>query len=271
MSLELFFNQSQSLNETISTLLAIEISANHVIISAKKNNGELCGLKHVFLTNSAFGIKGIDEILDVLKNNPALQHAYKKTIISINTPYSIVVPESIFEENKSITLLQSQFKIGNDVKLIKEKLDLQGAYLISAIPELLYNKLTLLFPTAQIISGGWVLFSINENPEEYDVNVFTDQEKIIMSAFNNGKLILYNSYFISRDDDFLYYIINALDKINFNLSNTKINLYGLIYESDYKYQTLKNYIGTVNLVNYPNPEINNSQVFFTNIQSHLCA
>lgn len=270
MSLENFFNQENPLSESISSQLAIEISANHLILSVKNNNGEVTGLKHYFLAHPLSNSKGIEEITDILKSNPALKNPYKKTIVAVNTPHSLIVPDSFFDESRSLTLLQSQFKIGNDVKIISERIDTENAFIISAINDSIYNKLTQLFPTAHLITGAFVLFNIPNQGADYMINIFADQEKIVLNAFKGGKLILFNIYSISNDEDFIYFILNALDKLNFELSNTQANLMGLIYESDSKFNLLSNYIGTVKLVNLNNQYINNSQVFYTNIYSHLC-
>lgn len=271
MSLENFFNHEPPLNESISSQLAIEISAKHFILSAKNSNGEIIGLKQYFLNNSITNAHGIEEIIALLNSNPALKHPYKKTIISINTPYSLIVPESFYDEYKTLTLLQNQFLIGNDVKILSERIETENAFIISAISDSIFNKLTQLFPTAQVISGALILFNIPSSNAKFIVNIFIDQEKIILNAFKDFKLILFNTYSIISDEDFLYFILNALDKLNFDLSNTHATLMGLIYESDSKFNLLSNYIGSVSLANLNHQNINNSQIFYSNIHSHLCA
>ncbi|MCC7050278.1 MAG: DUF3822 family protein [Bacteroidia bacterium] len=183
------------------------------------------------------------------------------------------IPHNFSDSEDNIKWLQHQFKIGSNFWVGTYNYPQLEASVIYAVPLLLYNSLLARFPSARYYSSGALL------PEMY-LNNYTEHQQTLVglinhthfyaSVFIKGKLQLLNSYEINTDEDFMYFILNLMDKLQLSQNDCKVFLGGLIYDSDNKWQQLKKYIAHLNLMEINNKDISNGQVYFTNLFLHQC-
>ncbi len=80
------------------------------------------------------------------------------------------------------------------------------------------------------------------------INVSKSHFEIIISQ--QKKLRLYNTFEYSTVEDFIYYVLFALEQLNLDVENIQVDLLGLINKKSALFEVLYTYIRNVRLLNY---------------------
>ena len=155
-----------------------------------------------------------------------------------------LVPNSIFQENESLTYLKfnqtslESFEINHD-KLVKQ--EITNCYGIDKTSK---EFLSGLFPNIKYLHIGSVM--IDCLSDGFHVNFSTEKEFEI-TAIENKKLIFFNRFIAENTDETLYYLSLVAEKLKLDIQKIKIGLSGMIGPKDEKYLFWSQFIPKENL------------------------
>jgi hypothetical protein len=251
MSLEDFFEQPYKIGLNIENALTIHLGFNYLILCVKNNQGKVLGLKYITFNDDIFSDKGFNELQNVFKKYSAISGGFNEVKISLDSPYFLPVPTSFSDDDKALLMLQSQFKIGNNFLICSRVHTPFDAVVYCALPDRLFNFLVGIYPQAKVFSVSLLLPDVFlsvaiDYPQV--IIIHTDLQFLYISVFIDRKLHLLNSFEVNSDTDFLYFILNVIDKFNLSQTTCKVFISGLINESDSKLIELKRFVSEVQLL-----------------------
>lgn len=193
----------------------------------------------------------IDRSLSLVTNlkkfiveNPEFKN-YTNTHVIIENSYYVTVPAELFDKEQIDFLYHQNFSKRSNEYLCYDIIPNNNIVVIYNIDNVFYQLLQSLFPTAHYhthITQFIKHFSIeshNGNNKKMYVNVRNDAVDLL--CFDNGRLLLSNSFFCREKTDRLYYILNAWKMLNFDQESDDIFIYGYINNNEL-YTLLSKYI-----------------------------
>ncbi len=188
------------------------------------------------------------ELLNEFNTNLFLQKEFKKVnLIHYNNLFTLV-PENLFDENKSSEYLKFNNKvfesdfIANDI--INDK-----------------NIISVFVPFVNLNNCFFERFGSFEyhHASTIFVNYILSKSSIITNALfcnithssfellyiKDGKLILFNSFEFNTKEDFMYYLLFSIEQLNLDTNKLELKLFGDIKLDDDIYNLIYTYIRNV--------------------------
>jgi Protein of unknown function (DUF3822) len=186
--------------------------------------------------------KGADEIVlleQIYKNHLFIAAGYWKRIMLISTiPKFSYVPEEFFSTKNAIDLLRFNTEVETD------KLDVcylthtkQQISCVFAVEKHLlrwvkgkypYQEISYLHENSCILDG---LLSGNGLLESRDLYLFAHKNRLTTVSFKQGYLQYINTFSYQTPQDFIYYVLLVMEKLDFHKQSTSIVLYGNLESS----------------------------------------
>lgn len=170
------------------------------------------------------------------------------TVIHRNTLFSLV-PKALFNEKEIANYLKFNTKIlANDHIAFDEILnfDIMNVY----VPFInINNYIYELFGDFEYQHHGTVLIQslLNnfDGTKEPICYVHILEKQLDITVIENKKLVLYNSFNYTTNEDFIYYILFVLEQLNLDAETLKLKLFGDVEEGDSLYNLCYKYIRNV--------------------------
>ena len=88
-----------------------------------------------------------------------------------------------------------------------------------------------------------------------------------VTVISNRKLLLYNSFFFTTKEDFIYYLLFTFEQLELDTETTKLKLFGAIEEEDSIYKICFEYVKNISIFvpsisSYP-MDLNKDSIDFT--------
>lgn len=217
-----------------------------------------------------------------VKNHEFVKLPFQETLFLIETSKTTMIPAPLFDENQMEAFANINFTNEADDVLYYDRLIYHDSFNLYAVPETLMNTLKLLFPSARfrchssaLIEGLFIQYK--NLAEEKKAFINTRNSYIDIVIIEGKKLLYYNCFKYSTKEDFIYYIIFAMEQLNLNPEETEIVLSGFIEKSSSLFEMIYKYIRNISFrklsgnftYSYIFDEIP-SQYFTNLINSELC-
>lgn len=101
-----------------------------------------------------------------------------------------------------------------------------------------------------IVLDAILSFEKHSTSSKMYVNISIDHFEVI--ALENGQLKLYNTFEYATKEDFIYYILFAIEQLSFNPEELPLILVGNISKDDELYSIVYKYIREVSIFEIPN-------------------
>ena len=194
-----------------------------------------------------------EKLEEIFSQNKWLTRNFKATkIIYINSK-STLVPVPLFDVNDQETYFNFNHTLDDSEDLYCDKLANLNAYNLYAVPTVIKSKLRELFDnfklTHYLTELLETLLILNKNKTEGKkifINVNHTNFDLILLEGNDLK---YNNTFqYHTPEDFIYYVLFALQQLELNPENVEITLMGEINKQSKLYEVLYNYVRNISFI-----------------------
>ncbi|TAH20258.1 MAG: DUF3822 family protein [Cytophagales bacterium] len=244
-------DETFSVDEIYKYTLCFKISKQEIEI------GVFDAVQGKYLVYESYAVgSDIDEIgllEQIYKEHFFIAAGYWKKIVLVSTLAKFsYVPEEFFSPQNAIDLLRMNVEIDAD------KLDIcysthakQGITCIFAVEKYLlrwvkskypYQEISYLHENSCILEG---LLTFDKSLESRDLNLFVQSDTLTLVAFKHGHLQYLNTFSHHNSQDFIYYVLLAIEKMGCQRQEANIVMYGNISDNSSYVKELRKYINSV--------------------------
>jgi len=207
-------DETYDINTINTYCLSIRVSLDGLSFCiADKQQQKIVAFKH-YQNNNVADTEDLAELVSrMLHDEKSLPKYPIKTTILYVTPNYTLVPESIFIKEKAKLLLSTTHQLEDLDEIHYLKLEKLQAWLIYAFPSTLANKLTALFPSAQLVPQVYpFLQRLDEEKhnESIFVGIHVNEMFFDLAIYKQNDLQLINSYSYKAPSDVVFYLTTAL-------------------------------------------------------------
>ncbi|MEI7509671.1 MAG: DUF3822 family protein, partial [Flavobacterium sp.] len=206
-------------------------------------------VKHIAFDSFQRSAKIEDLFASVFNENPELGHQYDEILIIHSNNLCAFVPTALFDEEFLGSYLQYNTKVfETDFFTFDaiEKYEMNNVY----IPYVNMNNFFIdQYGSFEYKHANSVLVSklldVSKNNEERKMFVHICESHFEIVVVQNQKLYLYNSFDYKTPEDFIYYILFTAEQLQWNPEYFKLEILGIIVETDVFFQIAFKYIRNV--------------------------
>ncbi|MDR3226227.1 MAG: DUF3822 family protein [Prevotellaceae bacterium] len=159
-----------------------------------------------------------DNINNIFASEPLLTQKYSAVNCIVVTQKSTLVPNNLFDKNKSSEYLKFVCNI-SDEKIFSQKIKKIGAHCVFAIDKNIYETVKKYQPQTEFYHQSIPLINSALGSFGKNIFVFFDSKTIDIIANNNEKLLLQNSYKTENTSDAIYFVAAVKEQLDIVLYN----------------------------------------------------
>lgn len=198
-------------------------------------------------------------VKDFLEQEELLKNNFKEIKISISATPSTLVPNEYFdaEHIEPYYTFNHFFEGKGSSQLLHDTIEQGEHHLhnIYAVDHYLLETIRTHFKDFSLHHAQtFFLNTLLQSSEAYTtpkLYVHVQSKQLDLIAINNQQLIFQNSYAYETPEDFLYYLLNTVQQIDFNVYDTDFVLLGNIDEDNDCYQRSKKYLSNLQFGSRP--------------------
>jgi hypothetical protein len=256
--------------------LSIQVSLNGLSFCVLDSLEQKLELNHVIQFEQQLTPYQLQhELRDRLRNYKVLEYSFYEVVAIHSNMLNSLVPRALFDSEQLANYIKYNARIlptdylefdslsGMEIQNIYVPYTNINNYLFELFGEFEFrHSSSVLLETLNKIHGnnsdtiGYVHFTLNQ---------------IDFAIFSQKKLKYFNSFEISSEVDFLYYLLFALEQLGENPNNFKLRLVGDITEGDPIFETASEYFENLSILipptSLPNLKYKESELDFTLINS----
>ncbi|MCP4553765.1 MAG: DUF3822 family protein [Bacteroidetes bacterium] len=235
-------------------ILSIQISLDgfsFCIIDEERN-------KHVALESYAIQeINDYEELSKELGNLLGSLDIIKRRFNRVNVLFegnkAALIPFPLFDEDATEHYLKFNHKVEQGEEILFDKLGTLQAYNIFAVPVFLKDLIKSKFINYQIIHFSSSLIEcllIKYKNQDITNKVFVNvrHKYLDIVIIEGSKLVFFNSFKYKTQEDFVYFLIYALEQLKLNPENIDLVLLGEIDKSSRYYEIVFKYIRNIEFI-----------------------
>lgn len=209
----------------------------------------VCLLHYDFSDYNCTPEKHLEYVKEVFQIEPILQYKFSSVNVTHANLLSALVPQPLFNENDLSGYMKFGHKIYKNDFITFDTIpshDLINVY----IPLVLVNNFLLdRFGTFEYEHASTVLiknilntFKYSEHPHMF---VTVNENDFNILAISSSRLQLYNSFRYGNRNDFIYYLLFAVEQLNFNPNTFNLVFLGKTLKDDEIYNITYKYVRNV--------------------------
>ncbi|HXB45417.1 MAG TPA: DUF3822 family protein [Puia sp.] len=191
-----------------------------------------------------------EEIMrEIIFEDELLTKDINETFVVYNVPDSTLVPDAFFDEQFNREFVNLIYGNLNKSPVMSEKVPWWDIYNVYRLPSDLHKLLQNKFPSAKhwhfysLLLKSYKKFNVPENAQT--LQVLFCPEKIIVSVYKNGRLLLMQNFLYSIPEDVLYHLLNCCMQLDMSRQVVKLQLSGFIETQSLIYSELVKYFSDV--------------------------
>jgi len=177
-----------------------------------------------------------------------------KTVLSIYSPCSVLVPTPLFLKEKAKTVLEQICAIDDTVDIMEDHIFDANAYHIFSVSRDLLKSSGDAFKQATLFHAGSAFIEsqirLNKHQKEPVVSINVRTKSFDMVVSNGSNLILHNTFPFETSEDLIYYILFTLEQLGLNPDSVTVRFYGEIDKMSSSWLVSKKYIRNVEFGNW---------------------
>ncbi len=227
--------------------------------------------KNKYLGLEAYHFSDIKEVKEIpakldliLSRIEWFAYPFKRFKLLYENSYSTLVPSPLFDaEQKSLYLGFNQPFTENH-RIVYDTLKTSEAVNVYYIPNPVIEKVRDFWPNAIIShfsSSVIECLSLNyKNKIDTDtLFLHVNETDYHLTSFKNNKLLYHNTFSFNTKEDFIFFLLAAMEQLGYNPETVDLILLGKIEKSDEVFQMIRQYIGSYHHIE-ANPAITLSYV-----------
>jgi len=212
------------------------------------------------------------ELKALIKSSNIEAYNYSEVVVIHRNNLFGLVPKALFNKDELPNYLKFNTKIlANDLIAFDEieSYDMINVYVpFVNINNFIYD----LFGEFEFKHNGTVLIeallNTHSNGKEPICYVHVSEQQMDITVLSQKRLLFYNSFQFITKEDFIYYLLFALEQLKLDTTTVKLRLFGAIEESDEIYGICYEYIQHLSIfippkTDYPVEGMENEAIDFT--------
>ena len=232
--------------------LSIQISLSGLsfcILNRTSNTIEF--LQNIVFEKKMIPFEALEYLKKALAQNSELSQTFSSVLVIYQNELSNLVPKDLFNEEQSADYLKFNSKIlksdfiSHDEIAINESVNVYVPYM---------NINNFIFDTFGVFeykhSSTILIDSFLQNEiKNHDATIYinVNHQHFELIAIKDKKLLLYNSFEFLTKDDIIYYLLFAIEQLQFNPETVQLKLMGLVEKDDEIYTIIYTYVRFVEL------------------------
>ena len=244
------FNEQNTRDYVMSAMLDMHGFVLSVYDSAKNKIIGLVEEHFEELENEA----EINTQLDILLNKiPWLGFPFLQASLVYRTPVSTLVPLPLFDKNNAALYLEFNHAFPKENRILFENVKHNDAVNIYSLPNAVVEKVKISWPnvllkhvSSCLIEQLHVLVKNKSDNNSLFVNVAENSFDLVY--FKHSKLHFINQFAFHTKEDFIYFLLTAIEQLQLNPESVELMLSGKIDKSDALYEIIYRYIRKVSFL-----------------------
>ena len=184
---------------------------------------------------------------------------FLSTTYIVNSPLCTLVPNELFKEDERESYLRFNQSLPQGYRSFHESLKNMESVNIFAMSEKQHERLLNTWPGIRFTHQTTVFIDsiLKEEPYESDVNAYVNvnSQSFDIAVVKQGKLKFFNNFRFNTKDDFIYFLMFALEQQQLADSDTPVCFSGLVSNNSEIIRLCERYIRKVRFVR-PNATVN---------------
>ncbi|GAB4132565.1 MAG: hypothetical protein OHK0045_05960 [Raineya sp.] len=200
----------------------------------------------------------IHQLDTVLEGHLVLRAGYWGEVAIIARSGGFVyVPEPYFDDMQKEAYLRFHPKNIENMSLYSHYHSRNALYSVFQVEQEFVNWAKKSYPNKDIKvlhqADVFLASALNEVDATYESNIFIDIENRYMNMLivQNGQILLYNRYYYQSPQDFVYFLLFAIDELQVNPDSVRTLLYGEISKDSGIFNLLQKYVRNVEFGHRP--------------------
>jgi hypothetical protein len=189
------------------------------------------------------------------ENERYLDLNFNTVKVGFITPYTTLVPNLIYQDAAAASYLENSFRIPKQHYLLTDNLPSFQCQNVFLAPIEVYNFFQNKFANAQFYHAGTILLlawqqkAVQFQEAAIFINVIGREFQI--AAFQQEKLLLFNTFQFKSAKDFIYYTLLIFDQLKLPTETSKLFLTGEVMRESEIYKILYRYIREIDFLSRP--------------------
>ena len=191
------------------------------------------------------------KISEIINNDDIVTAGFSSQSLAFVGNLSTLVPDLLYKEEENEQILSFNTKISG--KVLADSINEQQAHLIYSVSDNILNIVNNFFPKAKQKSQESMLIKQYSKSKKNTQKAFIyfNNKHIIVTVFNNNKLIFNNSFNFNTKEDLLYYVLYSFEQLNISTEDIDTEILGDIQKNDEYFNLLYDYIRNLSLAKRP--------------------
>ncbi|HMM10612.1 MAG TPA: DUF3822 family protein [Bacteroidales bacterium] len=183
---------------------------------------------------------------ETIIQKPWLAYPFQSVLVLVDQTYNTLVPAALYDEKEKAVYLGFMQQYRENSRVAADELKTAGAWNVYYLANSLVHKIKEIWANARIVhlTSALVeslLVAKRNQPGETEVYVNLRSSSFDLVVIAADKLLFYNNFKARNPEDFLYFLLFALDQQSLNPETVSLTLMGNItidhpiYESIWKY------------------------------------
>ena len=244
------FNERNTRNYVMSAMLDVHGFALSVYNPARN---KITGL----FTHQFEGLAKAEEIADslaVLLNEVSwLAFPFSKVCLLYRNSLNTLIPQPLFDKKNAALYLEFNQGIQRENRVVFDMVKQTDAVNVYYLPEALVEKVKTVWPnvllkhaSTGLIEHLAVLVKNKSDNNTLFVNVAKGSFDLVF--FRENKLVYYNQFRFNTKEDFIYFLLTAIEQLDLNPETVKLMLLGRVDKSDTIYEIIYRYVRHISFV-----------------------
>ncbi len=213
-----------------------------------------------YLAFESYAIQEIDnyeilakELGELLESLDMIKRRFNRVNILFEGEKSTLIPNALFDENALGEYFKFSHKLNHDEEVRLDQLKNLEACNVYAFPKPLHELIkarfinyNIMHSRSSLIEGLIIKYKNQEVFQQIFVNVRPKSLDILF--FQSYKLHFSNTFNYRTNEDFTYFLLNALEEHKLNPESINIHLMGEIDKSSFIYELLRKYIRNIDFM-----------------------
>lgn len=188
-----------------------------------------------------------------------LDKPFLSTTFIVNNQYNTLIPSALFDEQEQESYLRFHHALPNGCKLFHESLKHIESVNVFALPEKQYEHVRNTWPEIKFTHQTTLFINsvLKEEPYESDTNIFVNvnSRSFNLAVVNQGKLEFFNTFKFNTKDDFIYFLMFAIEQQQLASRDIPVYFTGLVSNNSEIIRLTERYIRRVRFLR-PNASVN---------------
>ena len=212
------------------------------------------------------------ELKDLLRENKILNMDISETVVIHRNNLFSLVPKALFDKDELANYLKFNAKILANDLIEYDEIESHEMVVVYVPYVNINNYIFDLFGEFEFVHNGTILLESllksSGSSSEPACFVHVSHQQMDMIVLSKKQLVYYNSFNFETKEDFIYYILFALEQLDLDPENIPLRLFGNLKEGDELYSICYEFIRHISIyeqdhIYLPNGEIDAKNLEFT--------